>query len=229
MQNILLVEDDPSIIQLLGLHLAGPAYLLTACRRGAEALERLAANLYDLMILDIMLPDLSGLALCRQLRAQRNDIPIMMLTSLTDETDKVLALEIGADDYMTKPFGMLELLARTKALLRRRYDKPAMEEKNLLIRSKQLIIDKAKRMACIQGRRLELTPKEFDLLFLMASHPGKAFSRCELLEFVWGFSFQGYEHTVTAHINRLRIKIEPNVNAPEYILTSWGIGYRFTE
>jgi DNA-binding response OmpR family regulator len=229
MQKILLVEDDPQITRLLGLHLEGPVYTLIACSRGSEAMEKLATNLYDLIILDIMLPDLSGLALCRQLRARKNDTPIMMLTSLADESDKVLALEIGADDYVTKPFGMLELLARTKALLRRRSDKPAAEGPNQLIRHKELVIDKEKRMASIRGSRLELTLKEFDLLSLLASHPGKAFSRRELLELVWGFSFQGYEHTVTAHINRLRIKIESNVNTPEYILTSWGIGYRFTE
>jgi DNA-binding response OmpR family regulator len=229
MQNILLVEDDPQITRLLGLHLDGNLYVLTVCSRGSEALEKLATSLYDLIILDIMLPDLSGLAVCRQLRAQKNDIPIMMLTSLADESDKVLAFEIGADDYVTKPFGMLELLARTKALLRRRSDKPPAEEEHPLIRHRQLTIDKVKRMACIQGRRLELTPKEFNLLSLLASHPGKAFTRRELLELVWGFSFHGYEHTVTAHINRLRIKIESDVNTPEYILTTWGIGYRFTE
>jgi DNA-binding response OmpR family regulator len=176
-----------------------------------------------------MLPDISGLSICKKLRDQNNQTPIIMLTSRSDETDKVLALEMGADDYITKPFGVLELIARTKALLRR--TSPA--EKDTIeipvIEYKLLHIDKVKRKVLFNGERLDLTLKEFDLLFLLASNPGKPFSRNELLEIVWGFAFQGYEHTVTAHINRLRIKIEPDPNTPIYILTSWGIGYRFAE
>ena len=229
MKNILLVEDDQQITTLLNLHLNSPSHLLTSCGKGLEALNKIENNAFDLIILDIMLPDISGLSICKKLRDQNNQTPIIMLTSRSDETDKVLALEMGADDYITKPFGVLELIARTKALLRR--TSPAETEKLeiLAIDYKSLHIDKVKRKVLLNGERLDLTLKEFDLLYLLASNPGKPFSRNELLEIVWGFAFQGYEHTVTAHINRLRIKIEPDPNTPIYILTSWGIGYRFAE
>jgi DNA-binding response OmpR family regulator len=153
-----------------------------------------------------------------------------MLTSLGEEADKVQGLELGADDYITKPFSILELMARTKALLRRtEQNKPEDPDTPKEISFKDIHIDKVKRKATIRNERLDLTPKEFDLLYLLASNPGKSFSRFELLELIWGFAFEGYEHTVTAHINRLRIKIEPDLSKPEYILTSWGIGYRFSE
>ncbi|MEO8712589.1 MAG: response regulator transcription factor, partial [Parafilimonas sp.] len=156
--------------------------------------------------------------------------PVMMLTSRSYESDKVLALELGADDYITKPFGILELLARIKALLRRgEMHLINNEQQTNEIIYKDLYIDKNKKKASIKGKRLELTAKEFDLLVLLADNPGKSFTREELLKTVWGLAFAGYEHTVTAHINRLRIKIETNLNHPEYVLTSWGTGYRFTE
>jgi DNA-binding response OmpR family regulator len=229
MKNILLVEDDQQITTLLNLHLNSPPHSLTSCGRGQDALKKIENNAFDLIILDIMLPDISGLSICRKLRDQNNQTPIIVLTSRSDETDKVLALEMGADNYITKPFGVLELIARIKALLRR--TSPAETDKIEIpvIEYKLLHIDKVKRKVLFNGERLDLTLKEFDLLFLLASNPGKPFSRNELLEIVWGFAFQGYEHTVTAHINRLRIKIEPDPNTPIYILTSWGIGYRFTE
>jgi two-component system alkaline phosphatase synthesis response regulator PhoP len=229
MKNILLVEDDQQITTLLNLHLNSPSHLLTSCGKGLEALNKIENNAFDLIILDIMLPDISGLSICKKLRDQNNQTPIIMLTSRSDETDKVLALEMGADDYITKPFGVLELIARTKALLRR--SSPVEMEKLEIpaIDYKSLHIDKVKRKVLLNGERLDLTLKEFDLLYLLSSNPGKPFSRNELLEIVWGFAFQGYEHTVTAHINRLRIKIEPDPNTPIYILTSWGIGYRFAE
>ncbi|HWY34106.1 MAG TPA: response regulator transcription factor, partial [Nitrosopumilaceae archaeon] len=203
MKNILLVEDDQQITTLLNLHLNSPSHLLTSCGKGLEALNKIENNAFDLIILDIMLPDISGLSICKKLRDENNQTPIIMLTSRSDETDKVLALEMGADDYITKPFGVLELIARTKALLRR--TSPAETEKLeiLAIDYKSLHIDKVKRKVLLNGERLDLTLKEFDLLYLLASNPGKPFSRNELLEIVWGFAFQGYEHTVTAHINRL--------------------------
>jgi two-component system alkaline phosphatase synthesis response regulator PhoP len=229
MKNILLVEDDQQITTLLNLHLNSPSHTLTSCGRGQDALHKIESNDYDLIILDIMLPDISGLSICKKLREQSNQTPIIMLTSRSDESDKVLALEMGADDYITKPFGILELIARTKALLRRASPPEAEKAGKPFIEYKSLNIDKVKRKVLLNGERLELTPKEFDLLYLLASNPGKPFSRQELLELVWGFAFQGYEHTVTAHINRLRIKMEPDANTPVYILTSWGIGYRFAE
>ena len=232
MKKIFLIEDDPEIIQLLSIHFAAPYYQLTSCINGGEAIEQLTREAYDLIILDIMLPDMDGFEVCRQLRDKGINYPLLTLTSLSDETDKVVALELGADDYVTKPFGIRELTARVKALLRR-YDHQTNDKHNSPdnkeIVVKDLFINKHKRQALLYNKRIELTAKEFDLLYLLASNKGKVFSRQEILELVWGFTFKGYEHTVTSHINRLRIKIEPNINEPSYILTAWGVGYRFTE
>jgi len=253
MKKILLVEDDVQITNLLVLHLHAPSYSVTTCDRAASALEKLSGSTYDLVILDIMLPDLSGIEICRRIRERDGRTPILMLSSLAEETDKVLALELGADDYLTKPFGIFELMARIKALLRRELAGTVpvagtvgavpgagtapvagasagvgdVEGNSLAI--KDLVIDREKHKVMVRGQRLELTPKEFDLLCLLAGSPGKTFSRHELLELIWGFAFQEYEHTVTSHINRLRIKLEKNLNKPEYILTTWGTGYRFAE
>jgi DNA-binding response OmpR family regulator len=229
MKNILLVEDDPQITDLLNLHLHEPFYRVTACDRGAAALEKLAGSTFHLVILDIMLPDLNGIEICRRIREQNGRTPILMLSSLAEETDKVTALELGADDYLTKPFGIFELMARVKALLRRGNEEaPPVTAEGVLVRL-ELVIDRDKKKVTVRGQRLDLTPKEFDLLVLMAGHPGKTFTRHELLEMIWGFAFQEYEHTVTSHINRLRIKLEKDISKPEYILTTWGRGYRFTE
>jgi two-component system, OmpR family, alkaline phosphatase synthesis response regulator PhoP len=246
MNRILLVEDDPAITNLLSLHFQEPAFELVACDRGARALERLAQEEFDLVILDILLPDANGFELCRRIRAANGRTPILMLSALGEELDKVRALELGADDYLTKPFGVAELMARVRALLRRvgapapvvgtlaqgsgaSAGASAVAEGGGRVVFRELAVDKDKKKVTMRGRRLELTPKEFDLLWLLATHPGKTFSRHELLEMIWGFAFQEYEHTVTSHINRLRIKIEPNLNKPEYILTTWGAGYRFAE
>jgi two-component system, OmpR family, alkaline phosphatase synthesis response regulator PhoP len=231
MNRILLVEDDPAITTLLSLHFQAPAFELVACDRGGPALERLARETFDLIILDILLPDVNGFELCRRVRAVDGQTPILMLSALGEELDKVRALELGADDYLTKPFGVAELMARVKALLRRvgvLVGATATDDVGSVV-FRELAVDKDKKKVTMRGRRLELTPKEFDLLWLLATHPGKTFSRHELLEMIWGFAFQEYEHTVTSHINRLRIKIEPNLNKPEYILTTWGAGYRFAE
>ncbi len=230
MKKILLVEDDPEITRLLDLHLNSGLYHLSACNNGEDAIRKISTEDFNLIILDIMLPGINGMEVCKKLRERNYNIPIMMLTSLSEESDKILALELGADDYITKPFGILELMARTKALLRRSDQQSTngvAQPKEIVF--KDLEIDKNKRKASIKGLRLDLTPKEFDLLFLLASNPGKSFTREELLKLVWGLAFSGYEHTITAHINRLRIKIESNLNHPEYILTSWGTGYRFRE
>lgn len=230
MKNILLVEDDPEIVKLLKLHYKAPDYQLTATKSGRDGSEKACATSYDLIILDLMLPDMNGLEVCRHIRGKNISSAIMMLTSRSDESDKVQALELGADDYVTKPFGVQELLARTKALIRRAEQVPQNKPEPVKeIRFKELCIDRQLRKASIYGQRVELTPKEFDLLLLLASHPGQTYTRQELLEQVWGYTFSGYEHTVTAHINRLRLKIEADQNKPEYILTSWGTGYRFTE
>jgi DNA-binding response OmpR family regulator len=238
MNQLLLVEDDPAIAKLINLHLRAPEYRVTVCDRGAAALARLREEHFDVIILDILLPDGNGVELCRSIRAGKNWTPVLMLSALSDESDKVQALEGGADDYMTKPFGVAELMARVRALLRRRGEVDGAERGagmvvgqpgGEVIEFRDLVVDRHKRKVTMRGERLELTPKEFDLLWLLADHPGKTFSRHELLEMIWGFAFQEYEHTVTSHINRLRIKIEPNLDKPEYILTTWGTGYRFAE
>jgi two-component system alkaline phosphatase synthesis response regulator PhoP len=244
MNHILLVEDDPAIANLLGLHFHAPDFRVTACDSAAAALEKRRSADLDLIILDILLPDGNGIEVCRRIRQEKDWTPVLMLSALADEADKVLALESGADDYLTKPFGVAELMARVRALLRRRPvgaagpgEQGADDQMGVagaagtqgVIGFRELVIDRHKRKVTMRGQRLELTPKEFDLLWLLADHPGKTFSRHELLELIWGFAFQEYEHTVTSHINRLRIKIEPTLDKPEYILTTWGAGYRFAE
>ncbi len=229
MRNILLVEDDSEITKLLKLHFDTQLYNLSCCSSAEEAISKAFSDNFNLIILDITLPDCNGMEICKNLRAKKIDTPIMMLTCHSEETDKVLALELGADDYVTKPFGILELMARVKALLRRADNYVMTELPKKEICYKELHIDADKHKACINGQRLELTPKEFDLLLLLATNPGKTFSRHELLEQVWGYAFTGYEHTITSHINRLRIKLERDLNYPQYILTSWGSGYRFSE
>ncbi|MGI8581615.1 MAG: response regulator transcription factor [Chitinophagaceae bacterium] len=230
MKKILLVEDDREITELLNLHFDASLYTLTFSNNGKDALDKISLENFDLIILDINLPETSGLEICKQVRKDNLHTPLMMLTCRAEESDKVLALELGADDYVSKPFGILELMARVKALLRRTdHHLVNSEEPIKEIIYKDLHIDKDKKKASLKGERLDLTPKEFDLLLLLASNPGKSFTREELLKKIWGLAFAGYEHTITAHINRLRIKIESDLNHPKYILTSWGTGYRFSE
>jgi DNA-binding response OmpR family regulator len=227
---ILLVEDDPMIVRLLNLHFDPDKFQLSCCSHCSEAIEKAANGNYNLIIMDITLPDGNGMEICKSLRNKGVQTPIMILTGHADESDKVLALELGADDYVTKPFGILELMARVKALLRRASKNIPKEQNEVkAFHFKEMEIDSYKMKATFKGQRLELTPKEFDLLLLLASNPGKTFSRHDLLEQIWGYAFEGYEHTITSHINRLRVKIESNLNHPQYILTSWGKGYRFSE
>jgi two-component system alkaline phosphatase synthesis response regulator PhoP len=230
MKNILLVEDDPEIVNLLRDNFMAHKYQVTATKSGRDGAERACKNSFDLIILDIMLPDIDGMAICRSIRDRKISTPILMLTARSEEIDKVLALELGADDYVTKPFGIRELIARVNALIRRVEQLPQTNMEQVgEITFKNLSISKDFKKACLNGDRIDLSPKEFDLLLLLAANAGKTYSRQELLEKVWGYSFSGYEHTVTTHINRLRLKIEANVHKPEYILTSWGSGYRFAE
>jgi two-component system, OmpR family, alkaline phosphatase synthesis response regulator PhoP len=230
MTQILLVEDDPEIVHLLKLNFDPSLYQLTESKNGSDALQKASAKNFHLIILDIMLPGVDGIEVCKKLRERNITTPIIMLTSRSEEIDKILALELGADDYITKPFSIRELTARTKAVLRRSESKPAMPADVVNeIQVNELYINKEKMKASLKNKRLDLTVKEFELLYLLASNRGKTFSRQELLEMIWGYSFSGYEHTVTSHINRLRIKIEPDLQQPSYILTTWGVGYRFTE
>ncbi|MEJ7585924.1 MAG: response regulator transcription factor [Ferruginibacter sp.] len=227
MQNILLVEDDQEIASLIKLHLDSSQYRLTCCSTSKDAFSNIQTSTFNLVMLDIGLPDCNGLEICKEIRINDSQTPVMMITCNGEESDKVLALELGADDYITKPFGILELLARIKAIIRRTNQTGNKSHKQVTFG--ELAIDAVKRKASLGGKRLELTVKEFDVLFVLASNPGKTFTRKELLEQIWGFAFAGYEHTVTSHINRLRLKLEKDLNHPQYILTAWGSGYRFTE
>ncbi len=225
---ILLVEDEPDIADLLSLHLGDLGYRIDAVADGALALQKAYAEAYALIILDLMLPGMNGLEVCKQLRASQRTTPILMLTAKSEEVDKVLGLELGADDYVTKPFSIRELIARIRALLRRvELDQPEVEAGEVVFGD--LLIEPSKRKVRVAGEPVELTAKEFDLLTLFALHPGRAFSRQELLDKVWGYQYAGYSHTVNSHINRLRSKIEPDPASPQYVQTVWGVGYRFAE
>ncbi|MEO6583997.1 MAG: response regulator transcription factor [Ferruginibacter sp.] len=229
MQKILLIEDDPEIASLLTLHFNSEEFELTWAEKYSEALAKTTAEKYHLIIMDITLPDGNGIELCKRLRKNDNSTPVIMLSCHSDESDKVLSLEVGADDYITKPFGVMELLARVRAVIRRTVIQNTEALPKTPLVYSELIIDPEKHKITLKGKRIELTIKEFDLLWLLASNPGKTFTRKQLLEEIWGFTFEGYEHTVTSHINRLRLKLENDLNHPEYILTAWGAGYRFVE
>ena len=224
-----MVEDDKHLIELVDIHLKDINCDTTKVSTGKEALQKGLNKNFDLIILDIMLPDIDGFDVCRQLRAEKIKTPILMLTARSEEIDKIIGLETGADDYLTKPFSVRELVARVKAILRRAEINLDKSSEDKVIEYGELFIDPAKRKALFGGAKLELTPKEFDLLFLFVSNPGKSYSREALLQKVWGHEFRGYEHTVNSHINRLRAKIEPDILKPTYILTTWGVGYRFTD
>jgi len=230
-RTILVIEDDPDIAQLVHLHLRDTGYEVDVAQDGTAGLQQALAKSYDLIILDLMLPGIGGLELCRKLRGLSKYSLILMVTAKSTELDRVLGLEVGADDYLTKPFSILELLARVKALFRRmdalRSQTPL--RKPLTIRAGDLVIEVDKRKVQLRGRSIELTAKEFDLLLQFAQHPGQVYTRAQLLDVVWGYSHEGYEHTVNSHINRLRAKIEDDSSRPRYILTVWGVGYSFSE
>lgn len=230
MTSILLVEDDPDIASLLDLHLSDEGYEVDVVTNGNEGLERALSEEYALVILDIMLPGMDGFDICRSIRAEKRSLPILMLTAKSEEVDKVLGLELGADDYITKPFSIREVLARVKAIFRRiEYDQEAAQQPEQRITVGDLVVDPEKRKVTLNGETLDLTIKEFDLLLLFVQHPGKAYSRQELLDEVWGYQYSGYSHTVNTHINRLRNKIEDDPSNPHYVKTVWGVGYRFAE
>jgi DNA-binding response OmpR family regulator len=230
-KRILVVEDDVDISHLLEIHLQANAYEVDVVNNGIEGLNRASNRAYDLIVLDVMLPGIDGLELVRLLRKQSVSIPVLMLTAKSTELDRVLGLELGADDYLTKPFSILELQARVKAILRRA-DMAAQPQPlacDEIIGAKLLLIDVAGRHVAVCGQAVELTAKEFDLLLHFARNPGRVFSRGQLLDQVWGYQHSGYEHTVNSHINRLRKKIEKKPEQPQYITTVWGVGYRFCE
>ena len=202
---------------------------VTKCFDGDDGLSKALKDNYDLIVLDLMLPNLGGLEICKEIRKEDDYTPILMLTSKSEEIDKVIGLEVGADDYLTKPFSIREFIARVKAIFRRveAIQKDTDETGDIIFGD--LVIEVEKRKVLLSGERIELTPKEFELLHLLASHPGRTYTREQLLNMLWGYQYSGYEHTVNSHINRLRSKIEKDLSKPHYILTSWGVGYRFSE
>lgn len=229
MKKVLLIEDDIYIKDLLEIHLVDLECQLSMATNGLAGYNIALTEAFDLIILDLMLPDKNGMDVCRDLRANNITTPILMLTARSEEVDKINGLETGADDYLTKPFSVLEFIARVKAIFRRVQLLSQEPNEGQIIKHGKLKIDKAKRKVVIEEQRVDLTPKEFDLLYLLASNPGKSYSRDRLLSLIWGYEFEGYEHTVNSHINRLRAKIEPDLNHPNFILTTWGVGYRFND
>lgn len=228
--KILIIEDDAKIVNLLDIHLRDIGFETEKSITGKEGLDKALNNNYCLIVLDLMLPEMDGIEVCRRIREKNKFTPILMLTAKSEEFDKVLGLEIGADDYITKPFSIREFITRVKAILRRievDTEKLTQEDEKAIIEIGGLMIDREKHKVLLDSRPIELTAKEFDLLVLFASHPGRIYNREVLLELVWGYKYEGYEHTVNSHINRLRNKIEKNPAKPHYIKTLWGVGYRF--
>jgi len=213
MKNVLVVEDDKSISDLLKIHLTDLNCEVIQAYDGEDGLRHALNDQYDLIVLDLMLPKLDGLEICKEVRRKDIYTPVLMLTSKSEEFDKVLGLEVGADDYLTKPFGIREFIARVKAIFRRIEAIQKEIDNETDIAFGDLTIEVAKRKVLLNGERIELTPKE----------------REQLLNILWGYQYNGYEHTVNSHINRLRSKIESDISNAKYILTSWGVGYRFNE
>ena len=226
-RKVLLVEDEQDIAELLALHLRDINCEVTLAADGHEGMRQAFLRDWDLVILDIRLPGPDGLSICRALRRESRYLPVLMLTSKSSELDRVLGLELGADDYVTKPFSVSELMARVKAIFRR----VESLEKRLpgsgeVLSIGPLEIDTSGRQVFVNGETMALTAREFDLLLHFARHPGHVFSRAQLLDSVWGYGHDGYEHTVNSHINRLRSKIEPDPASPAFIVTVWGVGYK---
>lgn len=238
-KNVLIVEDDFDIANLIKLQLLDLGCEVDISHDGQEGLNLFKSRQYALVILDIMLPGMDGLDICKAIRATESSVPIMMLTAKSTELDRVLGLELGADDYLTKPFSVLELVARVKALFRReeflrveldRVEAAQTNDKlynDIQITVGEITINLRSRTVNIREALISLTAKEFDLLTFFAQHPGQVFTRTQLLDKVWGYGHDGYEHTVNSHINRLRAKVESNPAKPDYILTAWGVGYKF--
>jgi DNA-binding response OmpR family regulator len=231
--DILVAEDQADIRDLIALNLRHAGYHVTPVADGRAALDSQSERTSDLLILDLMMPGLDGLEVCKALRAKGRAMPILMLTAKSTELDRVLGLELGADDYLTKPFSMAELLARVKALLRRadlmRQAQSQTQGKGSALRNGEIEIAVSRREVRVRGQAVELTALEFDLLLYFAQHPGHVFSRAQLLDAVWGYSHEGYEHTVTTHINRLRAKLEGDPMRPTVILTVRGAGYKMRD
>jgi DNA-binding response OmpR family regulator len=228
-KHVLVIEDEPQIARLVELHLKDLGCSVEVAGTAADGLALMRSRPADLVVLDLMLPDKDGLEVCRDLRARKDYVPILILTARSAEVDRVLGLELGADDYLTKPFSIRELIARVKALFRRVEALSEREDEPGPVRVEGLVVDPEKRRVTVDGEAVHLTAKEFDLLLQFARHPGRVFTRSELLDLVWGYTAGCYEHTVNSHINRLRGKIEQNPSEPHYVRTVWGVGYSFVD
>src|SRR5689334_17654214 len=228
-KRVLIVEDDVDIANVLAMHLRDERYEVVHSADGAEGLRLLEQGGWDALVLDLMLPGVDGLEICRRARAMARYTPIIIISARSSEVHRILGLELGADDYLAKPFSVLELVARVKALLRRTdalARNARLESGSLTLGN--LDIGPVAREVRVDARLIELTPREFDLLYFFARHPGKVFSRLDLLNQVWGYQHDGYEHTVNTHINRLRTKVEADPAEPRRILTVWGRGYKLS-
>ena len=231
-RRILLVEDEQDIAELVSLHLQDLCEEFIVATDGYEGMRLATTETWSLVILDLRLPGPDGLEICRAIRRDRTYQPILMLTSKSAELDRVLGLETGADDYLTKPFSVLELVARVRAIFRRienlqQSPQPATDLARR-VSTGNLTIDPTRREVMLDNRQIDLTAREFDLLDYFARNPGRVFRRADLLDKVWGYGHEGYEHTVNSHINRLRAKIESDPSKPEMIVTVWGVGYKFS-
>jgi len=227
-KRLLVVEDEPSIVKGLKFSFEQDGYLVDCAYDGKEAIEKLGSTKFDLVILDVMLPEIDGLEVLRWIR-EKEQLPVILLTAKGEDMDKILGFEYGADDYLTKPFNILELKARVKALFRRSASNAIGKDRDKFISVKNMIINVSNRSATIDGVDAELTAKEFDLMYLFATNPGKVFSREGLLEAVWKYDYMGDLRTVDVHIRRLREKIEKNPSQPEFVFTKWGVGYYLTD
>lgn len=228
--TILIVEDDINIAELIAIHLRDLPAITTSKHNGWQGLDEALTGKYDLLILDLMLPGVNGLEICRQVRKKLPQLPILMLTAKSEEQDKIIGLETGADDYLTKPFSVGELTARVKAIMRRtQVQAKDLEKRQIRIQRGDLSLDLENHSVMRGAKRLDITAKEFELLHLFMQNPGRSFSRQQILDEVWGEQFEGLEHTVNSHINRLRAKIEEDAATPKYILTAWGVGYMFND
>jgi DNA-binding response OmpR family regulator len=229
-KNILVIEDNADIARLVIVNLRSKQMHVDHASDGVVGLEMALTGQYHLLILDLMLPEIDGLDICRTLRREKVYTPVLMLTARTSELDRVLGLEVGADDYLTKPFSVPEMVARVNAILRRtdQYQSSQSTQEGSPLQFGALRVDPDKRQVQLGNKYIELTAKEFDLLWHFASHPGRVFTRSQLLDNVWGYGHAGYEHTVNSHINRLRAKIEADPAKPQHVITVWGVGYKFT-
>jgi DNA-binding response OmpR family regulator len=230
-RSVLIIEDNCELASLLQSHLADMGVTSRIALDGRVGLAAFRKHHFDLVILDVMLPELDGLSICRSIRSDGAYVPILMLTAKTSELDRVLGLELGADDYMCKPFSVRELMARINALFRR-VESMTRSDAHLpcpRIELDGLVVDLERREVKHEGVSLALTSTEFDLLAHFARHPGRVYSRTQLLDAVWGYQHDGYEHTVNTHINRLRAKLEPDPAHPQWILTVWGVGYKLAD